>query len=507
MPWLTLLIEAGSFAGAFDDADPVFACYYSCSSAIQRRCCKANSPFAIAGAALHVAKMPYLNTPGAVTLVCALALMVGNGRAETPDTVRFTVNYACTTGPHITPMLYGLNVARWDHQMYPTTGTQKLADCDTTAIQRLKDLELGFLKYPGGNDADSYTWNSPDNQPHDMDTDEYLDLQKKVGVPGFFTVNFTQPPALAADWVRYIQASGGGRSLVPMWEVGDEVWGPWAKSHTSGSSYARRFTEFSTAMRAVQPDLQLAANLHLADPDTSWTRDALQGLGDSFNIITTTFFPLAPPNETDEALFKAPDQYRQLFTRLKAFIARSRPGKPLPKFCLVGFNSTSSHPGPQTTEMANAVFMAQMYGALAETGTDMSCWWAFHNEWKPRNGDFGIVTSTPENRPYYTYEVMKLLSRNFLGQLITAERSGGVELYAVKTAAGKVATLLINTNLSPRKVLISAQGGTPGEVLGTMDIVSSDTIPQSPPLRHKLKQSYEPGKAVSLPPYSVAVLK
>lgn len=420
----------------------------------------------------------------------------------------FTFDPSCTTGPTVTKQLYGLNVARWDHQMYPTTGTQKLQDCDTTAIQRLKDLNLGFLKYPGGNDADSYIWNSPANQPHDMDTDEYLDLQKRCAVPGFFTVDFTQPPQLAADWVRYIQTTAHAKGAVPYWEVGDEVWGPWAKSHTDGASYARRFREFATAMRAVDPDLQLAANLSLSNPDTSWTREAIENLGDSFNIITTTFFPLSPPDENDEALFRAPDQYRKLFTRLKDYVARSRPGKPLPRFCLVGFNSTSTHPGPQTTEMANAVFMAQMYGALAETGTDMSCWWAFHNEWKPRNGDYGIVTSTPENRPYYTYHVLRLLSNYFTGQLLAAQHDQPVEFYAIRRNDHTCTLLLINTSASePATITIqrhNASAPSPLQISHT-DTVSSATTAFTD-TNHSTTTSRASTSALTLSPYSVTCI-
>ncbi|MGI8907998.1 MAG: hypothetical protein ACR2IE_16085 [Candidatus Sumerlaeaceae bacterium] len=417
----------------------------------------------------------------------------------------------------MTKMLYGLNVARWDKQLYPTTGTEKLRAGDSTAIARLKDLELGFLKYPGGNDADSYVWNSEGNKPDDMDTDEYLELQRQCGVPGFFTVNFTSGTQLAAEWARYIQMRAGN-GAVPFWEVGDEVWGSWAKSHTTGTDYAQKFRQIADAMRAVEPGLKMAANLHLSDPDTSWTREALAGLGDSFDIITTTFFPLSPPNEQDEKLFRTPDQYRKLFGRLKDFIARSRPGKPLPKFCLVGLNSTSSHPGPQTIEMANAVYMAQMYGAMAETGTDMSCWWAFHNEWKPRGGDFGIVTSTPENRPYHTYYVLRLLAHHFLGRVVGAERRGRVEFYATRTDDGGCTLLVINTSGTDAADVEIRPAGS--QRIGRMtafsvDLVTSETVASgSTRAPEELMVNIErtgPSTNVlylkALPAYSVAVVR
>ena len=136
--------------------------------------------------------------------------------------VTFTVSEtAISTAPAVTNLLYGMNVARWDHQMYPTTGTESVANADQEAITKLKAVMPGFLKYPGGNDADSYVWNSPGNEADDMDTNEFLDLASQCKAPGFITVNFNKPPELAADWLRYIKATATGTHAAPYWEVGD----------------------------------------------------------------------------------------------------------------------------------------------------------------------------------------------------------------------------------------------------------------------------------------------
>lgn len=415
-----------------------------------------------------------------------------------------------STGPTVTGLLYGMNVARWDHQFFPTTGTKSIEQGDRVAADRLKNLNPGFLKYPGGNDADSYLWNATDNPAADMDTDEFLVLSDYVGAPGFITVNFRQPPQLAADWLRYIKRASGGRVDVPYWEVGDEVWGPWAKSHVPGAEYGRRFQEFAKALKAVDPNVKLAANLHLSDPDTSWTREALPALGGDFDIITTTFFPLSPPGENDVDLLASPAKYRQLFRRLEAFVSRTVPKRPRPKYCVVGFNSTSTKPGPQTVETANAVFMAQMYGAMAETGTDMACWWAFHNEWKPRGGDYGVVTSDPENRPHYTWFVMKLLSEHFRGKVMAAEQQGDVEFYAVQKDPQSRTLLLINrsdSELADVRVKLDDEGWRTSAA--DMDVVSSSTLPSGStrPSQGTAVVMTEDLQFKSLPPYSVSVAR
>lgn len=358
----------------------------------------------------------------------------------------FRFDASATTGPAVSRMLYGMNVARWDDLLFPAATSQMLLTCDRDAIAKLKDLKPAFLKYPGGNDADSYVWNDPKNADKDMDTEEFLWLARTCEAPGFFTVNFTQPPALAAEWVRFVNVLGGRKGAVPYWEVGDEVWGHWAKSHTTGEGYGRKFREFAEAMRREDPSVKLAANLALAAADSTWTREALRSLGDSFDMVTMTFFPLSPPDETDEALFRSPDQYRRMFRELEAAVAEILPGRPRPQYCLVGFNSTSTKPGPQTVQMANAVFMAQMFGALAETGTDMACWWAFHNAYPQRGGDYGVLTSDGKNTPHYTYWVFKLLSHGFHGRLLAASHEGPVEFYATQHGEGDgLCLVVINT--------------------------------------------------------------
>lgn len=445
-------------------------------------------------------------------MVIGLAVAVA---AADCGAMTFSFDPEATTGTHVSHEIYGMNMARWDHQLFPSTSSQMLLTADTDAIRKLKALDLPVLKYPGGNDADSYIWNSPANPPADMDTDEFLALAATCGAAGFFTVNYTQPPALAAEWVRYVNAPCRRAASVPYWEVGDEVWGRWAKSHSTGADYGRRFREFASAMKAVDPTIELAANLHLGNPDTSWTQDALSELGDSFEIVTITFFAQASSRENDAQLLKAPDNYRERFNRLKSYVARRRESKTPVKYCLVGFNSVGSHPGPQSLEMVNAVYMAQMYGAMAETGTDMACWWAFHNEWRPRGGDYGILTSTPENRPYYTYHVLNLLSHKFHGELLASERRGDVEFYATRNTSGSICALLINKSTAASEPVTVAPAGARGWTIGAIDSVTSATgnlrgaaqlKPDSPAQQWDGDRAVMPAQFQSLEPYSVNVI-
>ena len=109
----------------------------------------------------------------------------------------------------INPLLYGINTARWDESLFPGPVDEMLLTCDRDAIGKIRASGVTMLKYPGGNDADAYIWNSPDNNASEMDTDEYVTLCREIGAEPFITVNFNAGPELAAAWVLYCNVRRG----------------------------------------------------------------------------------------------------------------------------------------------------------------------------------------------------------------------------------------------------------------------------------------------------------
>ena len=99
-----------------------------------------------------------------------------------------------------------------------------LTTADRDAIAKIKASGVTVLKYPGGNDADKYIWNSISNNASEMDTDEYLALCRASRRSTIHHDQFQRASAeLAAEWVRYCNVTKGYK--VKLWEVGDERWG------------------------------------------------------------------------------------------------------------------------------------------------------------------------------------------------------------------------------------------------------------------------------------------
>ena len=430
------------------------------------------------------------------------------------DTYSQTVEVTVDAGKHISeinPFLYGLNVARWDEDIFPGHSSNMLLDCDRDAIRKVKEAGFTVLKYPGGNDADHYIWNSPDNSPSEMDTDEYAAFLNAAGAEGFITVNFNESPELAAEWVRYCNKVKGYD--IKYWEVGDEQWGTWARGHTTPEKYAERFIQFAKAMKTVDSTIKIAANVKPSDDPNDWTCRVLKMAGNYIDIVTFSYYPLTNKNENEDSLFASIYSYRREYKTIRNALEETLPivdpvhGKEKADtmwIINVGYNSISGYPGPITLSIANALWVADMVGTMAELGEQMSCYWALHNSYPPRGGDYGILSEDGKNTPSYNYYVFPIYTHLFGRELVNSSSSdSSLSIYSSMFGKDKLSIILINKNKrSPKHVSFHLNGFEPQKsacvwVLNT---------------RHKLDRltnlkNIGSSFSEQVPPYSIVVLQ
>jgi hypothetical protein len=372
------------------------------------------------------------------SLSISLLLVVGTVMAQ-PARVQIDANKILHP---INPWLYGINTARWDESLFPGPTDEMLMTADRDAIEKIKASGVTLLKYPGGNDADQYVWNSAANNASEMNTDEYIALCREVGAEPFITVNFNESPDLAAEWVRYCNILKGYH--VKLWEVGDEQWGTWARGHAAPEEYAKKYISFVKAMRAVDPTIKVATNVPLGLHPENWAERVLKAAGEYVDMMTYTFFPQPSGKENDDTLLTSVGKFRSLVSKLRSDVEQAvGPQKAASIFFInVGYNSVSHSPGPQTLEMINAIWTADMLGTMAGLGTDISCFWALHNFYPPRGGDYGYISSEGSNTPYYSYYVFPMLSQHLKGDLIAVNSSDpAVSAYASRF--GKTLSLIL----------------------------------------------------------------
>lgn len=411
---------------------------------------------------------------------------------------------------HVSPYLYGLNVARWDEDLFPGPAAKMLLDCDRDAIRKVDAAGFTLLKYPGGNDADHYIWNSPANSAGEMNTDEYAAFLRTLGAQGFITVNFNEPPSLAADWVRYCNKEKGYD--IRYWEVGDEQWGAWAAGHTTPEKYAARFIQFAKAMKAVDPTIKIAADVKPSAAPDDWTCRVLKAAGNYIDMVTFSYYPLTNKDETPDSLFASLPTYRRDYDAIRRALQETLPaidpvhGKERADtmwIADVGYNSVNGRPGPITLSMTNALWAGDLLGTMAELGEKISCYWALHNSYPPGGGDYGILSEDGKNTPSYSYYVFPLYTRLFGTSVVRSSSSDpSLSVYASLYAKDTLSIILINKDgRKSREAALNLEDFDPGRSAKVWLLDSTHKLDRMPDLR-SVKEKF----SCEVPPYSIVVI-
>ncbi len=222
----------------------------------------------------------------------------------------------------IDPRIYGHFVEHLERCVYGGIWTENGERLRPDTLQLVRELRPTLIRYPGGNFASGYHWEDgigprwqrpprfdkawQASESNQVGTDEFIQFCGDVGAEPFLVVNDgSGTPQEAAGWVAYcndpLSTPQGKRRAenghlapyhVRLWGVGNEVWGPWQIGHAPVEEYVRRLQVFATAMRQVDPGLQLVAvgNGPLSDapgdPAATWNEQVLRSAGNSFDHLS-----------------------------------------------------------------------------------------------------------------------------------------------------------------------------------------------------------------------------
>ena len=447
-----------------------------------------------------------------LTLVLLFEAFNASARNKPIATRHAEVNVdASTRTSKISPLIYGLNVARWDEDLFPGPAKDMLLTADRDAIRKIRDAGFTILKYPGGNDADHYIWNNPDNSAAEMNTDEYAALLEATGAEGFITINFNESPELAAEWVRYcnkIKDYG-----IKYWEIGDEQWGAWARGHTTPEKYAERFVSFARAMKQADPTIKVAANVMPSADTSDWTYRLVKIAGKEIDFVTFSYYPFTNKEEFDDSILTGAARYRVAYDAIRQALEKAMPladpvhGKEKADtmwIADVGYNSISGFPGPITLSMANTLYIADVVGTMAELGEKISCYWALHNSYPPRGGDYGIMSDDGRNKINPSYYVFPLFTRLFGRDLVKSSSSdSAVAAYSSLSGEDSLSVILINKKKSSAAdVSIRIDAFEPKETASVWLLDADHRLTSLHDL-HCTDGAFK----VKVPPYSIVVLR
>jgi alpha-N-arabinofuranosidase len=196
------------------------------------------------------------------------------------------------------------------------------ADADgwrSDVLEKLRDLDMTVMRYPGGNFASGYhwqdgvgprehrprlrelAWNSI--EPNHVGTDEFISLSRRMSWEPMLTVNLgTGTPEEARNWVEYCNAPPGTRYAdmrtangveephgVRLWCLGNEMDGPWQLGHVPADEYARRAQQAAKMMKDVDRSIEVvvcgSSNTWIPTY-LDWDRAVLEHVGDLADYVS-----------------------------------------------------------------------------------------------------------------------------------------------------------------------------------------------------------------------------
>lgn len=388
----------------------------------------------------------------AFCLLSGLLLTLAAGKAQAQSTAcRVTVNPERVVR-EIDPRFFGANT------LFMVDDDRALAD--GKIAQHLRALPCRLLRFPGGDVADNYHWRThtlddpkwwPKKAgPTTTDTDEFMAFCRQVGAEPIFVVNLEScllrgdveaGAREAAEWVRYCNVEKG--YAVRLWEIGNETHlytpGKHKRLPVTARQYGEAFRRFATAMKAVDPTIQVGAvgqlNLErLAGlggrrDEGPWWSVLVKVIGDQLDfVVVHEYWSASFGERTDRA---------GTVRGFRAFLQEQYPKRHIP-IALTEWNLSAKTRG---SEAERALLLAERIGDYLQGGIDWANFWPLRisgKEWAGR----GLLSPTTRE-PEVAYQVLHLFASRLGTRLLDVECSHRrVYPLASADATGRVSLFL-----------------------------------------------------------------
>ncbi len=423
-------------------------------------------------------------------LLCALMLSGGfhSVYADTVTNAQVTINLHQVLST-LSPLALGVNAAVWDGH---------LQDSQIPGLLRTDGVKI--MRYPGGSTADQFHWQTntlDDGSSAGTNSfDKFMTVVRQVGATPIITVNYgTGTPEEAAAWVKYANVTR--HYHIQYWDIGNELYGNgtygalWeSDKHALGpQSYADNTALFIKAMKAADPSIKVGlvatAPGNWPDGQTSasspqpWNDTVLASDCSLADFLSVHWYSQGPGGESDAALLASPTDGESTSVSYTPSIPSmtSTLNSELSQYCgshahavqtlVTETNSVSYNPGKQTTNLVNALFLAENYMTWLSNGVTNVDWWDVHNSIMPNDnndpslygtnsfGDYGLLSVGDTGEPtaetpfptYYGLQIVNKVLASCHGTIVAASSDQSlVKAYAVRQGDGSVSVLLVNAD-------------------------------------------------------------
>ena len=400
-------------------------------------------------------------------------------------------------------------------------------------IEKLKELGIQLLRWPGGNFAGDYNWKDgllPRNMRaplqanqvmetqiysnsydfHEINTDDFIALCREIGAEPFITINPTwNTPEESAQWVEY--CNGGEDTLygklraenghpepynVQFWSLGNEMGYGHMEGANFGRDYARNVRRHAEQMKSVSAEITLVSSGPY--PNREWVNEAAKKLSDVAPVITLHHYAEYPKymdserykEEYEEFIHKIDTEFLARLQYLREQLAGTN--------IRISFDEWNSwlvwfREGSVTEGIMTAAFLHMLFCNAEKYGVEMACYFQVINEG-------AMLVDSDGVRLTASGQVFAAMKNHANGMVCVLDD----DIVATCKESVVTATLLNRSFDKMKRFTVD----NCGEVISSVIYRSEDVLPNSVFEIEELPVSYENNTLeVILPPHSLGVIQ
>lgn len=397
-------------------------------------------------------------------------------------------------------------------------------------IEKLAELGIKVLRWPGGNFAGEYNWmdgllpvdmRAPlqsylglETQPHSMgydyheiNTDDFTALCREIGAEPFITINpCWNTPEENAAWVEYCNGDsstkyGGLRAErghpepyhVQFWSLGNEFgYGHMEGDNTPGG-YCQTALENGRKMLAVSPNLSLCSSGPY--PNKEWAELSARPLSGIAQLVSQHYYGYEPKYTDPSSVEQEYNRCMASVSRMRGLIRQNRQWlEPNVRISFDEWNVWYAwyRPSSVTDGIYAALVMHLLIDEADKSGIALACHFQAVNE--------GMLQVGPDRVGLTAQgQAFSLMKRHMGNRLCSASQEAVVTL----TPEGEHIATIVNPSFDQEKTVDISQCGPCREAA----LLSSETV--LPPSAFTETGVLEQTGAGSfrMPPHSVLLLR
>jgi hypothetical protein len=284
------------------------------------------------------------------------------------------------------------------------------------------------------------------------------------------------------DWAKLRSEAGQPEPFpILLWEVGNEIYGGkkgkncseygwedvWScdgREYVHGDASHDGFLAFREAMQAVDPSIAVGAvGLAKQDEWNNWGNDVIAAAGQSMDFYVVHHYPYWQGSKDYAELLAKPQQlWSGIVSDVHAAFDQHAEGRRVPiaitEYNLFAFQDLDND--QLMTQAANALFLADSIGQMAQSGITIANQYNLANGRANNGTDYGMLDadSFARSPQYYVMPLWERFGEQLLPLESRYDSATSLSAYAGRSADGTLSLLVINKTGSPIESTIRFHG-------------------------------------------------